>query len=108
MKFVFVVLMSLSFTFVNAQEGSAQATGAATKEEKKAMHEQLKDERDAVNVACVEEAKVANCGDKVVGKGLLKCIHAHKKASADFKISDGCKTAMKSLRSERKNIKGKK
>lgn len=108
-----VALMGLSIA--QAQESSEKPSAAApatgveagkpSKEQRKAMHEELKDERSAVESACVEEAKAANCGDKSVGKGLLKCIHQHKKASAEFKISDSCKEAMKNLKSERRKVK---
>jgi hypothetical protein len=45
--------------------------------------------------ACSAEAQTAGCGGEVVGKGLLKCLHAYKKANKGFKFSPGCKTAMK-------------
>lgn len=106
MKLVLWMFVVLSFGFANAEESAAK--GEMSKEEKKAMHEALKDEKSAVDSACAEEAKVAGCGDKVVGKGLLKCLHEHKKASKEFKVSDSCKSAMKSLKEERKKVKGKK
>ncbi len=108
-----VALMGLSVA--HAQDSSEKQSVAApstgvdagkpSKEQRKAINEELKDERSAVDSACVEEAKAANCGDKTVGKGLLKCIHQHKKASAEFKISDSCKEAMKNLKSERHKVK---
>lgn len=109
-QLVLIAFVSMSFSMVQAQEGVASpATGVEagkpSTEQRKAMHEELKDERSAVDSACAEEAKAANCGDKTVGKGLLKCIHQHKKASADFKVSDGCKGAMKALKSEHKKNK---
>lgn len=57
----------------------------------------------AVDQACSQEAQTASCGSDKVGTGLLKCIHAYKKEhKKDFKISEGCKTAMKTLRADRK------
>jgi hypothetical protein len=57
----------------------------------------------AIDAACTAEASTAGCGDKKVGTGLLKCIHAYKREHRkEFKISDGCKDAMKKARSERK------
>jgi hypothetical protein len=38
----------------------------------------LQADRDAVNSSCSAEAATAGCGDKKVGSGLLKCIHAYK------------------------------
>lgn len=62
----------------------------------------LETQKNAVNSACADEAAKANCGDQKVGSGLLKCIHSHKKANREFKISDSCKEAMKHLKHERK------
>jgi hypothetical protein len=59
----------------------------------------------AVDTACTQEATTASCGNEKVGTGLLKCIHAYKKANKDFKISDGCKAAMKTLRADKKAAK---
>ncbi len=65
----------------------------------------LKVERDAVKTACAAEAKIASCGDVEVGAGLLKCIHNYKKEHRkDFKFSDECKKAMKSLKAQRKEM----
>lgn len=62
----------------------------------------LETQKNAVNSACADEAVKANCGEQKVGSGLLKCIHSHKKANRDFKISESCKEAMKHLKEERK------
>tara|TARA_B110001454_G_scaffold64823_1_gene62964 strand:- start:12810 stop:13163 length:354 start_codon:yes stop_codon:yes gene_type:complete len=116
MKQVLVMaLVVVGFLTANAQDSSDKPSVAApstgvdagkpSKEQRKAMHEALKDEKSAVDSACVEEAKAANCGDKIVGKGLLKCIHEHKKASKEFKVSDGCKSAMKNLRAEKEKLR---
>ena len=60
----------------------------------------LQADRDSVNSSCSAEASTAGCGDKSVGSGLLKCIHAYKKDHKDFKISDGCKEASKKLKTD--------
>lgn len=114
-QLLIITIAVMSLSIAHAQDSSEKQSvatpstgvdaGKPSKEQRKAMHEELKDERSAVDSACVEEAKAANCGDKIVGKGLLKCIHQHKKASADFKISDSCKEAMKNLKSERHKMK---
>lgn len=56
----------------------------------------------AVNAACSTDAATAGCGAEKVGTGLLKCLHGYKKAHHDFKFSDGCKTAMKTLHHDKK------
>lgn len=104
-------LITLSFimlTVVGSHAEDSKAANQPTKDSNPTVKEQLKDERDAVLAACAEESKAGGCGDKSVGKGLLKCIYEHKKASQDFKISDGCKTAMKALRKESRKIKAEK
>lgn len=115
MKYLVMVTVLMWFGISQAQDTSTQVSpatpsagveeGRPSKEQRKAMKEELSDERDAVNTACSEEAKAAGCADKSVGRGLLKCIRQHKMASKDFKISEGCKNSMKSLRAERKKIK---
>jgi hypothetical protein len=63
----------------------------------------------AVDLACTQEAQTASCGNQKVRTGLLKCIHAYKKEhKKDFKISDGCKSALKTLREDRKEEKAEK
>lgn len=58
---------------------------------------------NAINSACATEAKTAGCGNEVVGKGLLKCIHAYKKANKKtFQISPGCKSAMEQRKEDKK------
>jgi len=65
----------------------------------------LKADADAVKSACSAEATAANCGDKAVGTGLLKCLGEHRKANKEFKVSEGCKSAMKTLRKDRKQLR---
>jgi hypothetical protein len=56
----------------------------------------------AIDSACTADAATAGCGSEKVGTGLLKCMHAYKKAHADFKFSDGCKDAMKKMHHDKK------
>lgn len=99
-KFLILTLAVGLFSFAESP-----GTGHMSKEEHKAMAKELKDEKDAVDSACSAESKEAGCGDKTVGKGLLKCLHEHKKASKEFKISEGCHSAMKNLRHEKHRLK---
>jgi len=62
-------------------------------------------DKSAVNTACSSEAATASCGTETVGHGLIKCIHAYKKANPSFQISTGCKTAMKQLRADHRSQK---
>ena len=48
----------------------------------------------AIDAACTQDAATASCGTEKVGTGLLKCLHAYKKAHSDFKISAPCSAAM--------------
>ena len=65
-------------------------------------HADMASGKQAVNAACRAEASAAGCGDKQVGTGLLRCMHAYKKAHKEFVISEGCKSSTQALRSERK------
>lgn len=58
-------------------------------------------EKEAVSAACTAEAAAANCGDQKVGSGLVKCIRGYKKSHKNFKVSEGCKQAMKSLKAKK-------
>jgi hypothetical protein len=62
------------------------------------------DKADAgnINTACAAEAKTAGCGSEVVGKGLLKCMGAYKKANKSFQYSPACKASIKQLHSDKK------
>jgi hypothetical protein len=62
----------------------------------------MKADNDAINTACAAEAQTASCGADKVGTGLLKCLHAYKKANKDFKFSDGCKAAMEKRHDDKK------
>lgn len=59
----------------------------------------------AVDAACAQDAATAGCGSEKVGTGLLKCLHTYKKAHSEFKFSDSCKAAMKTMRKDKKGSK---
>jgi hypothetical protein len=60
----------------------------------------------SVDQACSAEAQTAGCSGEQVGTGLMKCIHAYKKANRKaFQISAGCKAAMQK---EGQDIRAKK
>ena len=56
----------------------------------------------AIDVACKAEAAAAGCGQEVVGKGLLKCMGSYKRTHSDFKFSDGCRSAMRQMKQDKK------
>jgi len=63
----------------------------------------------AVNSACTQEAATAGCGTEVAGHGLVRCIHAYKKANPSFNPSPTCHAAIKVFLSDvraQKSIKG--
>ena len=63
----------------------------------------IKADRAAVDTACAQEAQTAGCGKEVVGQGLLKCIFAYKrKNKSTFTLSAGCKSALQTLRADKK------
>ncbi len=64
-------------------------------------NEKMKQDAQAINSACKADAATAGCGDEVVGKGLLKCLHAYKKSHKEYKFSEGCRDAMKQLKEDR-------
>ncbi len=67
---------------------------------------QMKADAQAINQACKSDASNTGCGGEVVGKGLLKCMHAYKQAHKDYKFSEGCRDAMKQMREDRQEMKG--
>lgn len=69
---------------------------------------EMKVQREAVNAACAEDAKTAGCEGKEMGKGLMKCIHAHKKSDANFKMTESCEKAVGDMKAARKEHKSKK
>jgi hypothetical protein len=81
MKRIFTACLSLMILF-GAE--SAFAADAA-----------MKADNQAIDSACAADAQTAGCGSEIVGHGLLKCLHAYKRANKSFKLSDSCKSAMK-------------
>jgi hypothetical protein len=64
--------------------------------------ENMSADAQAVDAACTQDAATAGCGNEKVGTGLMKCIHAYKQAHKDFKVSEGCKTAMHKMHDDKK------
>jgi hypothetical protein len=58
---------------------------------------------DAQNIdsACTQDAATASCGGEKVGTGLMKCLHAYKKANPSFQLSQSCHAAMKQMHMDR-------
>lgn len=69
------------------------------------MKSEMKTDREAINKACTQEATTAGCADKVVGKGLMKCLHSYRKEHKDFKLGEGCESTIKKLKEDRKQKK---
>lgn len=69
---------------------------------------QLKADAQQINTACQQDAQDAGCGNMVVGKGLLKCMHEYKKTHKGHKFSAGCRSAMKEMREDRKEARERK
>ncbi len=67
---------------------------------------EIKADAQAINQACKGDASNTGCGGEVVGKGLLKCMHAYKQAHKDYKFSEGCRDAMKQMKEDRQEMKG--
>lgn len=68
-------------------------------------HADIKTEKQSVDTACAQDAATANCGSAQVGTGLLKCLHAYKKANKSFQYSATCKTAIESFEGDKKAAK---
>jgi len=69
---------------------------------------EMKADAQAIDAACKKDAADVGCGDKIVGKGLLKCMHEYKETHKDHKFSEDCREAMKKMKEERKEEKGNK
>ena len=87
MKNLFTLILMMSFAAVS-QAGESKSADA-----------------QAVNTACAQDGVTAGCGDKKVGTGLLRCLAAYKKAHKDFKFSESCKNAKKTLRADKQQKK---
>jgi hypothetical protein len=73
-----------------------------------AANEARQADKQAVDQACMAEAQAASCGSDQAGTGLVKCIHAYKKANPGFKVSPGCGEALKTLHQENKTLRAEK
>ena len=81
-------MKTLKIAFLSAAVGFCALSFAAGTENMSA-------DAQAVDAACTADAATAGCGSDKVGTGLMKCLHAYKKAhKKDFKFSEGCKAAM--------------
>ena len=85
---------------------------AARQKERGEMKAEHTDIVTKVKAACAPEIQATGCSQDL-GKGLLKCIRAYKKAHKEFKISDSCKEAShegremhKEHKAERNKMKG--
>lgn len=97
-------MKTMLFALVLASSVSAFAADTAPTKApmNPAKKEELKTDREAINNSCMAEATTAGCGSEKVGTGLIKCIHAYKQAhKKDFKLSDGCKSAMQKLHNDK-------
>ena len=65
----------------------------------------MKADNEAINAACTTDSATAGCGTEKVGQGLLKCLHAYKKAHKDYKFADACKAAMMKRHEDKKATK---
>jgi hypothetical protein len=71
-------------------------------------HENMNPDAQAIDGACTQDAATAGCGSEKVGTGLLKCLHKYKKEhKKDFKFSESCKTAMKTMHDDKHGAKTK-
>ena len=62
--------------------------------------------KNTVDASCSHEQEIAHCGNDVVGELLFTCIEDYQKANAKtFKVSSGCKMAIKKLHSIKKTKK---
>lgn len=104
-KILLLSLMTFSMTMAHTTAYANQENKAEKKAEMKAKIAAHKSE---IHQACQADAETAGCADKEVGTGLMKCLAEYKKANKDFQISEGCKTASKNMRKEKKSWKLKK
>jgi hypothetical protein len=63
-------------------------------------HEAKGPDAQAIDSACAPDAATAGCGTEKVGTGLLKCLHAYKKAHKDYKFTPACEAAKEKARAD--------
>jgi hypothetical protein len=61
----------------------------------------MKADKQNVDTQCTADAATAGCGTEQVGTGLMKCLHAYKKAHKEYKFTDGCKSAMQQIHADK-------
>ena len=88
------------------------AVRAARQQQRGEMKAEHTDMVAKVKAACATELQATGCSQDL-GKGLMKCIRAYKKAHKEFMISDSCKEARhegremhKEHKAERSKMKG--
>ncbi|AZZ37627.1 hypothetical protein CIK05_12760 [Bdellovibrio sp. qaytius] len=89
-----IVIASSTMAFAAGHKGEHQA--------------KMSEQKVAINKACEADAATAGCTGKEFGGGLMKCLHAYKKANKGFELSEGCKSATHAMRSEKSEMKAKK
>lgn len=100
-------ILALSLGLLLAGSAFAQnppADKAAIKANIEDTKKKIQEEKEQVNNACSADAKTAGCDGKVVGEGLMKCMHEYKKNHKDFKFSEGCKNAAQDMRKNGKEM----
>ena len=83
-----IILVSFLFSILSANSFAGENKSA---------------DAQAVDSACSQDSATAGCGSEKVGTGMLKCMHAYKKEHHEFKFSDGCKSAMKTIHQNKKS-----
>jgi hypothetical protein len=88
-----------SVAFAQAAPAAPSAPAAAAPASK--MSATDKADASAIDTACAADAKTTGCSGEIVGKGLLKCMSAYKKANPSFKHSAQCEAAIQKLHSDK-------
>lgn len=59
---------------------------------------EISTDKQVVETACAQDTKTADCLNKKVGSGLMRCLRAYKTANPSYKLSNECKRALVNLR----------
>jgi hypothetical protein len=99
------ILFTISALVLSSAMASAnmENASAATAKSKEAIKEEIRSNLEQVKASC--SADMATTGCEGEGREKMKCVREYKKKNKDFKLSEACKSAMKSgqeLRKERK------
>ena len=62
----------------------------------------MKADAQSIDTACAADSATASCTNEKVGTGLLKCLHAYKKANHSYKFTPSCKAAMEQMHADHK------